>query len=256
MMDSLERPVAAVDSIYELGRVAFTVKTPDAAFERELTRLFARPRARPASVQALTLVESDVRAVIRQVLTFHRDCRWIHAACLRSPEGRTVLIAGLSGAGKSTTAAALALGFGWKVLSDDLTLIDPATDAVVLFATPLSLKGAAPALLHQAVGVTPGPLLRGEWIRIDDLYATAPCPAQFDVLVHLRRGNGHPGFQHTPCSPAEYTRLLLPSSSVLRDAGGPERFAASVASGLCHRMTDGTLSERVNLIVELNERAR
>jgi hypothetical protein len=256
MMDRLERPATALDSVYELGRVAFSVSTPDPEFEAELTRLFGRPRTPPANVRLVTLVESDVRAVIRQVLTFHRDCRWIHAACLRSPEGRSVLVAGLSGAGKSTTAAALALGFGWKLLSDDLTLIDPATNAVVVFATPLSLKGAAPALLHEAVGVTPGPLLRGEWIRIDELYATSPCPAAFDVLVHLRQGNGHPGFDHAACSPAEYTRLLLPSSSVLRDAGGPEAFASSVASGVCHRMSGGTLSERVNLIVELSERAR
>jgi hypothetical protein len=255
MKDRWDRSGPAGASIYALGRVAFTVKSPDAAFERALTRLFPRPRTAPETVHAFS-VDNDVRAVIREVLAFHRDCRWIHAACLRSPEGRTVLIAGLSGAGKSTTAAALALGFGWKVLADDLTLIDRATNAIVAFATPISLKGPAPMLLREAIGRAPGPLVLGEWFRIDELYATEACPAEFDLLVHLRRVNGSHGFNHAPCSAAEYTRLLLPSSSVLHDAGGPDGFAEAVGSAACHWVTGGNLSERLNLILELNRQAR
>jgi len=255
MTDRADRSSPASAPIYTLGRVAFTVNSPDAAFERALTRLLPRPRTDPDTIHAFS-VESDVRALIREVLAYHRDCRWIHAACLRSPEGRTVLLAGLSGAGKSTTAVALALGFGWKVLADDLTLIDRATNAVVAFATPISMKGAAPALLREAIGQAPGPLVLGEWFRIDELYATEACPAEFDLLVHLGWDRRNTGFAHSPCSAAEYTRLLLPSSSVLRDAGGPDGFAEAISSGACHWVMGGNLSERLNLVLELNRQAR
>jgi hypothetical protein len=255
MKDRLDRSGPAAGPTYALGRVAFTVTSSNAAFERELARLLPRPHTAPDTIHAFS-VESDVRAVIRAVLAFHRDCRWIHAACLRSPEGRTVLLAGRSGAGKSTTALALALGFGWKVLADDLTLIDPATNAIVALAAPFSLKGPAPALLHEAIGTAPGPLVLGEWFRIDELYAAEECQAAFDLLVHLgwdSRGNG---FAHSPCSAAEYTRLLLPSSSMLHDAGGPDGFAEAVGSGACHWVMGGNVSERLNLVLELNRQAR
>jgi hypothetical protein len=235
--------------------VAFTVTSPDAVFERAVRQLFPRPRTAPATIHAFS-VEGDVRGVIAEVLALHRDCRWIHAACLRSPEGRTVLLAGRSGAGKSTTALALALGFGWKVLSDDLTLIDPATSAIVGLATPFSLKGAAPALLGEAIGREPGPLVLGEWFRLDELYAAEVCQAKFDLLVHLGWDSRNPDFAHSPCSAAEYTRLLLPSSSMLHDAGGPDGFAQAIGSGACHWVMGGTVSERLHLVLELNRHAR
>jgi hypothetical protein len=255
MTDRADRSSPASAPIYTLGRVAFTVNSPDATFERELARLFSPPRTTPATIHTFS-VKDDVRAVIAEALTFHSDYRWIHAACLRSPEGRTVLLAGRSGAGKSTTALALALGFGWKVLGEDLTLIDRATNAIIGFATPFSLKGPAPTLLREAIGTEPGPLLLGEWFRIDELYAAEECQAEFDVLVHLGRDGRSTGFAHSPCSAAEYTRLLLPSSSVLRDAGGPDGFAEAISSGACHWVMGGNLSERLSLVLELNRQAR
>jgi hypothetical protein len=50
----------------------------------------------------------------------------LHAAALAQPHGRSgVLLTGPSSAGKSTLAAAAALG-GWAVLSDDIALLDKA----------------------------------------------------------------------------------------------------------------------------------
>lgn len=62
----------------------------------------------------------------------------LHAAVLER-HGRALLMPAPSGSGKSTLCAALALS-GWRLLSDELALIDPATGALVPVPRPVSLK--------------------------------------------------------------------------------------------------------------------
>ncbi len=53
--------------------------------------------------------------------------------------GRALILPGPAGAGKSTLSAALALGGQWRLLSDELALIDPATGLVVPLPRPVRL---------------------------------------------------------------------------------------------------------------------
>lgn len=62
----------------------------------------------------------------------------LHAAVLARGD-RAVILPGPPGAGKSTLTAALALS-GWRLLSDELTLIDPETGLLHGLARPVSLK--------------------------------------------------------------------------------------------------------------------
>lgn len=62
----------------------------------------------------------------------------LHAAVLARGDNALIL-PGAPGAGKSTLAAALALR-GWRLLSDELTLIDPQTNLLHGLARPVSLK--------------------------------------------------------------------------------------------------------------------
>lgn len=62
----------------------------------------------------------------------------IHAACLERG-GRAVVLPAPPGSGKSTLCAALALR-GWRLLSDELTLLDPATGLAWALARPINLK--------------------------------------------------------------------------------------------------------------------
>ncbi|MDZ7803444.1 HprK-related kinase A [Thiohalophilus sp.] len=63
----------------------------------------------------------------------------IHAAVLER-NGQAVILAAPPGSGKSTLAAALACR-GWRLLSDELTLIDPSRNGqLVPLARPVSLK--------------------------------------------------------------------------------------------------------------------
>jgi hypothetical protein len=65
----------------------------------------------------------------------------LHAAVLERG-GRALLLPAPSGSGKSTLCAALALS-GWRLLSDELALIDPATGLIHPLPRPVSLKNAS-----------------------------------------------------------------------------------------------------------------
>lgn len=62
----------------------------------------------------------------------------IHAAVLER-NGRAVILPGDPGAGKSTLTAALALS-GWRLLSDEMTLVDRSDGMLVGLARPVNLK--------------------------------------------------------------------------------------------------------------------
>lgn len=62
----------------------------------------------------------------------------LHAAVVER-NGRTVILPGDPGAGKSTLTAALSLS-GWRLLSDELTIIDRDDGLIVPLARPIGLK--------------------------------------------------------------------------------------------------------------------
>lgn len=65
----------------------------------------------------------------------------LHAAVLERA-GRALILPAPSGSGKSTLCAGLAFS-GWRLLSDELTLLDPADGSVVPLPRPISLKNAS-----------------------------------------------------------------------------------------------------------------
>lgn len=80
----------------------------------------------------------------------------LHAAVLERG-GRAVLMPAPPGSGKSTLCAALALS-GWRLLSDELALIDPATLAIFPLPRPVSLKNASiDVIRHFSSAATIGP---------------------------------------------------------------------------------------------------
>ncbi len=72
----------------------------------------------------------------------------LHAAVLER-HGRAVILPGDPGAGKSTLTAALSLS-GWRLLSDEITLIDRDDGLVVPLARPISLKNQSIDVVRAA----------------------------------------------------------------------------------------------------------
>jgi len=71
----------------------------------------------------------------------------VHAAVL-ARKGRAMILPAPPGSGKSTLCAALAAR-GWRLLSDELTLIDIETGVIVPIPRPISLKNASIATIAR-----------------------------------------------------------------------------------------------------------
>ena len=71
----------------------------------------------------------------------------IHAAVLER-HGHTVILPAPPGSGKSTLCAALML-HGWRLLSDEMTLLDPADGLVVPSVRPVSLKNHSIEVIRE-----------------------------------------------------------------------------------------------------------
>lgn len=69
----------------------------------------------------------------------------LHAATVVAPNGAGVLLAGGSGAGKTTLALAL-VAHGWSLGSDDLAPVDVVTGMIRPFPKPMSVRGGPAAL--------------------------------------------------------------------------------------------------------------
>ena len=80
----------------------------------------------------------------------------IHSAVLEN-KGRAVLLPAPPGSGKSTLCAALML-HGWRLLSDEMALLDPVTGLITPAPRPVSLKNRSIDLIRERQpGVVMGP---------------------------------------------------------------------------------------------------
>ncbi|PHV13366.1 HprK-related kinase A [Chitinimonas sp. BJB300] len=74
----------------------------------------------------------------------------LHAAVLEK-NGRALILPGHSGAGKSTLCAGLVYGGGWRLLSDELTLIRPGDGLIQPLPRPVSLKNRSIEVIQALV---------------------------------------------------------------------------------------------------------
>ena len=72
----------------------------------------------------------------------------VHAAVLERG-GRALLLPAPSGSGKSTLCAGLVFGGGWRLLSDELALVDPASGRVIPLPRPISLKNESIDVMRE-----------------------------------------------------------------------------------------------------------
>lgn len=81
------------------------------------------------------------------IYTYAHQYLIIHAAAMERG-GRAVILPAPPGAGKSTLCAAVA-SRGWRLLTDELTLIDPDSHAIIPNARPISLKNESIEIIRN-----------------------------------------------------------------------------------------------------------
>lgn len=134
-----------------------------------------------------------------------------HAAALERG-GRALLLPAPPGSGKSTLTAALAHR-GWRLLSDELSLLEPASGQVFGMARPVNLKNAAIDVIRrfapQAVLTRPvADTLKGTLALMkapDDAIARVREPAQPAWIISPRYEAGSP----TLLMPTDKAHMLL-----------------------------------------------
>jgi hypothetical protein len=205
-------------------------------------RLHCAPRDGVAWIEAATsfggaelyLATHPLLTISLMELLERRGRYSLHAACL-ARDGRGVVLAGPTGAGKSTLAIALARA-GLDFLADDVVFLDHsrAGDVRVLgFADALGVTEASAALfgeLGRALGL---PLVDGfpkRLVRIEDALRGAPllmsCRPQ--ALVFPTVTPGEPSTL-TALDPREAWLRLVPDVLLTEPAGTQSHLAALAA---------------------------
>lgn len=145
------------------------------------------------------------------IYTYCQQYVTLHSAVL-ARDGRALMLPAPSGSGKSTLCAALAFR-GWRLLSDELTVFEPATQAIVPVPRPISLKnrsvdvirGFAPqAVFSPAVPDT----VKGTVAHVrppGDAVQQAHTHAQPRWIVRPRYSAGAPA----TLTPAPRSRMLM-----------------------------------------------
>ncbi|MCW5654652.1 HprK-related kinase A [Hydrogenophaga sp.] len=176
----------------------------------------------------------------------------IHSAVLER-NGRVVLLPAPPGSGKSTLCAALMLS-GWRLLSDEMALLDPVTGLVTPSPRPVSLKNRSIEVIRQrAPDAGFGPVARDTMkgtvahMRISaDSLARADEPARPAWVVFPRYQ------QDAPLTITERPRasalVELASNSFNQHVHGRDGFQALarlVDGCACHDLAYGQLDEAI-----------
>jgi hypothetical protein len=241
--------------VYKLGRLKFSVKNCDPTFAQSLKELLPPGQCENDEttkvVDVATGCNNDFDALFGYMRERHRDCLWIDAACLKSPRGQLVLLAGASNTGKSTTALALALGYGWSVLAEDVTLIDLKQNKILSFLTPFSIKDGTLQLLNNTIGRAPASLIKEQWVAMGEMGCTDNYDLDFNLaILLLDLAKEELSFEVAAISPQTFVRMILSRSNILRIHGSADQLAGSLSTGTCYSLKGGSLQERINFIFE------
>jgi hypothetical protein len=172
---------------------------------------------------------------------------FLHAAALADASGATLLV-GDSGAGKSTTAHALAAA-GWDYLSDELAPIELATRTVLPYPRAICLKRAPPAPL-----VLPAGCLRTEWTlhvpprALGCRVVTERVPLRRIVFVHYDPARSTPSLRAV--SPGEAALRLYQAAlnQLVHPFWGVDDTIGLVQSAGCFELLAAGIEETVALL--------
>ncbi len=267
--------MTAIVPIFRLGRFIFSLSGSDSALIEELESLFEHTAVKAAEKDVHILNFDDipsitpnwkrhqlengkiehVRIVTLRAMEHHLGLMWLDAAILVTPTKQTVLISGDTHAGKSTVALALSIGYGWKIVTEDVALIDLEQKKAIVFASPLSIRAGTTERVKNAIAVEVPPLIVDKWIVPHSLAATEDPSAHFSSVFHLNYTDPSCPeiFECTEMPISSYVRQILRISNLIQlDAAG--LFHDCVAEATFHQIGGGSLSDRLSAIINIAQK--
>jgi hypothetical protein len=186
----------------------------------------------------------------------------VHAAVLER-SGRALVLPAPPASGKSTLCAGL-VSRGWRLLSDELTLIEPATGNIVPLPRPVSLKNASIEVIRRfAPGAVLGPTVR-DTLKGSVAHLKAPAEsvrraaerARPRWIVRPRYAAGAPA-RLTPVAKGRAFMQLAESSFNydLHGRRGFEVLAQAIEACDCYEFSYGELEEAVKAFEALAAKA-
>lgn len=245
-------PSLLSSSCYALGNFVFKLQHCDRDMLDALDRLFLKVEDTP-DVKILEMgCETEIRPLIAKAMKHHRRCLWISGAALVSPEGKTLLVTGCSGVGKSTIATALAYVSGWEIICEDIVFIDTFKDEMIVFATPLSMKEGTPELLEREFNLILEPGYMNEWVPMQKKAPAKNLPAKIDLALHFELSNGFTdgSLKVVPMSMNDHMKKLLTLSNMIHEETHCEKLACYMPKN-SYQLQGGSPSDRLAKIHEL-----
>lgn len=200
-------------------------------------------------------VATHTLTTIALMESFKRHQRFaLHAGCL-ARDGHAVLLAGTTGAGKSTLALALAR-LGLDYLSDDLVFLSRRRDGfvqVIGFADAVGVTAGTVDLIRElaaAASSDPEPGFHKHLIRVEDVFQTRLIEtSQPRVLVFPQVSDADES-SLTPLEPGEAWLRLVPDV-LLTDEASSQAHVSTIA-----RLTEGVSCYRLQTGRDLQAAAR
>lgn len=192
-------------------------------------------------------------SLLDRALADHAGYLWIDASALTTPDGKLVLISGPSHSGKTTLTLAMALAHGWKILAEDIVLIDVESGYLAPFARPLSLRPDTTEKVRQATGHDAGAFVLDGWLGNQSWYNLEPIKAKFYMAVDLTvtDKNSSESLQIKPVSNGEFLRSLMTHSNVLRYDKGVNVLSQAFETSKLYLLSKGSLQDRIQTILKL-----
>jgi hypothetical protein len=173
----------------------------------------------------------------------------IHSAVVER-NGQALVLPGQPGSGKSTLCAGLALG-GWRLLSDELTIVSQSDGTVQAVPRPISLKGTSIDLIRDQFPSVDMTVPVTDTHKGSIAYACAPshavasskqsAPIGYVVFPRFKAGTE---LAFEPLSrAAALTELMKNTFNVgLMGSDGFEALARAIANAKCYAVEYGDLS--------------
>lgn len=189
---------------------------------------------------------SAIKRVISQAEAAHEQHLFFDACCLITPKNQSVFMAGKSFAGKSTLAAALLSASSWKVVSEDIVLLDQERGEVIPLTCPISLRQTAPAILRECTGVEVAPFLFGRWFLPYAHSISHGVPARFDLAICLEGIAGNGPFTPTKVDRRSFLHKLISYGNWLSIPDAPDYVYQCFERSEFWCVSGGDLSERLS----------